>query len=116
VPGVAFAGKLGHGLHTVAEVAGKGDGVVLGDGHQAHRLVRSQVVRRYRTDQVALHPQQFPVIEHMAFPEGSGDAAQAFSSDLVAHVLQSTHGASLPDRADETVGLMKSFSWYSPAF
>ncbi|PAV93144.1 hypothetical protein WR25_26796 [Diploscapter pachys] len=81
VPGMALGGQLAHGLDTVAEMSGEGIGIGRGDLRQGDRRMRLEAVRRHRTDQVALHPQQFPMEKHVALEKSLEGALEALLAD-----------------------------------
>ncbi|MOA21278.1 hypothetical protein D3C78_1417630 [compost metagenome] len=93
MPRMPFSGQLGHGLHAVTKVLAECLGVVLGDVDSAQTFTGAQFVRGNRRDQVALHPQQFTVSEHVTFPQRAKGAAQAFLFDAQKQVFDDAHDA-----------------------
>ncbi|MOA18455.1 hypothetical protein D3C78_1387740 [compost metagenome] len=92
MPCVTVTGQLGHDADAVAEVAGKGAGVVCGDLQHAQWRVGFEAVRRHGADQIALHPQQFLMVKNVHSADLRQGRSQAFTTDMSAESSQNIHG------------------------
>ncbi|MNR23713.1 hypothetical protein D3C85_1407500 [compost metagenome] len=72
-------------------------------------MIRLELVRWHGADQVALHPQQFPVKKYIAFPKRLEGAAQATLLDPVTELLNCAHVVSLVGRALSVFRAMKTY-------